>query len=351
MTMAIYNRLLTRSVKKSILISFVLLCLIALFVLTRLEREYSFSGNTMGTTYHIKVVTRYFFNTSHLKKKVDKRLDDINKSMSTYIRTSEITGFNQSTDIDKEYRVSSDFLFVMTMAEEIYRLTRGAWDGTVKPLVDLWGFSNAGRQETIPDREKIQTLLQAIGFHWIYVSKDGYLRKKIPQITVDLASIAKGYAVDEISKLIRQNGMDDFIVEIGGEVYGSGVRKDKQPWRVGINAPRSDAPSDLVYEAVSLHDKAMATSGDYRNFFEKNGIRYSHILDPKTGYPVKNGVVSVSVISDNCTFADGLATGLMVMGPDAGIELTNRLPKTECLIIVQNADGSLSDHYSTGFPH
>lgn len=305
----------------------------------------------MGTTYHIKVVTRYFFSPPRLKTKIDKRLENINKSMSTYIKTSEISLFNETVDIEKKYQVSPDFFSVMAAAGELYKLTQGAWDGTIKPLVDLWGFGNDDRKETIPDHEKIQTLLQHVGFHWIEVSKDGFLRKKNRHITVDLASIAKGYAVDEISEVIRQNGIDDFIVEIGGEVYGSGLRKDGKPWRVGINMPRSDAPPDLVYEAVSLHNNALATSGDYRNFFENDGVRYSHILDPKTGYPIKNGVISVSVISDTCTFADGLATALMVMGPEAGIALTDRLKATECLIIVQNGDGSLSNHYSTEFPH
>jgi FAD:protein FMN transferase len=337
-------------VKKSIIISLVLLCLIALSVVTRLEREYGFSGNTMGTTYHIQVVARYFYSPSQLKQKVDKRLDDINQSMSTYSRASEITRFNNSAAIEKKIRVSPDFFFVMTVAQGLYRLTQGAWDGTVKPLVDLWGFGNDGRKEKIPEDQEIQKLFQTVGFHRIEVLKDGHLRKKIPQITVDLGSIVPGYAVDEISELIRKNGIEDFIVEIGGEVYASGLRKDKKPWRVGISTPRADAPFDLIYKAVDLQNKAMSTSGNYRNFFEKNGIRYSHILDPKTGYPIRNGVVSVSVISDTCAFADGLATGLMVMGPEAGIALTNRLKATECLIIVQNVDGSLSDYYSKGFP-
>ncbi len=337
--------------KKSILISFVLLCLIALSVAACLEREYGFSGNTMGTTYHIQVVARYFYSPSQLKQKVDKRLDDINQRLSTYIRTSEITRFNNSADAEKKIRVSPDFFFVMTVAEELYRLTQGAWDGTVKPLVDLWGFGSNGRKENIPDQEEIQKLFQTVGFHRVEILKDGYLRKKIPQVTVDLGSIVPGYAVDEISKLIRKNGIENFIVEIGGEVYASGLRKDKKPWRIGISTPRADAPSELIYKAVDLKDKAMSTSGNYRNFFEYNGIRYSHIIDPKTGYPVKAGVVSVSVIADTCAFADGLATGLMVMGPQTGIRLTHRLKATECLIVVQNADGSLSDYYSKGFPY
>lgn len=305
----------------------------------------------MGTTYHIKVVAHSPLDADRLKNEIDKRLDDLNQELSTYIPTSEISLFNRSVDTKKKRSVSPDFLYVMAMAQQIHQLSQGAWDGTVKPLVDLWGFGSIDRRQTLPDAGTIEELMKTIGFHRIEISKDGYLRKTIPQVTVDLASIAKGYAVDQISDLIRSHGLEDFIVEIGGEVYASGLRKDGKMWRVGVNTPRRDASFDAVYQAVELQNKAMATSGDYRNFFEFNGVRYSHVIDPRTGYPVKNGVVSVSVISDNCTFADGLATALMVMGPETGIELTDRITDTECLIIVRNPDGSFTDHYSKGFPH
>jgi FAD:protein FMN transferase len=335
--------------KRTIPIVLVILLLVVFFAATRHEREYSFSGKTMGTTYHVEIVAGFFYRPSDLKKKIDNRLDDINKSMSTYISTSEISRFNQSSDTRSSFPASPDFLHVMMVGQGLHQLTGGAWDGSIKPLVDLWGFGSAPHEDRVPDTRKIEEALQDVGFDRIEVSKDG-IRKKIPHMTVDLASIAKGYGVDAISEEIRKNGIDDFIVEIGGEVYASGVRKDKQFWRVGINTPSPEASFDMVYKVISLSGEAMATSGDYRNFFEKGGVRYSHIIDPKTGLPVKNGVVSVSVIADTCTFADGLATGLMVMGHKAGIALTDRLKNADCLIIVRNADGSLSEHYSKGFP-
>ena len=304
----------------------------------------------MGTTYHIKVVTPFIKNPSDLKHQIENRLKDINQSMSTYIETSEISRFNKSTDTTKQHVISDDFLNVMKMGQKLYLLTGGAWDGTIKPLVDLWGFGAIEKSRRIPDLQKIYKMLKTLGFNQIYITKEGFLQKKIPLITVDLASIAKGYAVDQVSDVIKNHHFKDFIVEIGGEVYASGFRKDKKPWRVGINTPRPGAAYDLVYQAITLTDKAMATSGDYRNFFEVNGIRYSHILDPRTGKPVANGVVSVSVISDTCVFADGLATALVVMGAEKAVALVNRTDNTECLVIVQNPDGSFTNHYSNHFP-
>ena len=148
--------------------------------------------------------------------------------------------------------------------------------------------------------------------------------------------------------LIRTNGIENFLVEIGGEVFASGLRKDGKQWRIGINRPQKDAPYDQVFKVLTLQDKAFATSGDYRNYFEIDGKRFSHILDPNNGYPVTNGVVSVSIMSDTCTFADGLATAVMVLGPEKGLKLVNSLDNTECLIVVQK-NGALNDYYSKGF--
>jgi thiamine biosynthesis lipoprotein len=173
--------------------------------------------------------------------------------------------------------------------------------------------------------------------------------KTLATVTLDLNSIAKGFAVDRISGLLAAGGHKNYLVEIGGEIYAAGVRADGKNWRVGINRPQPDAAIDEVYKAVSLANRAFATSGDYRNFFEIDGVRYSHVIDPRTGYPVSNGVVSVSIIADNCTLADGLATAVMVMGPEKGIQLVNQLNNVECLIIVETPASRLLDFYSPGF--
>lgn len=335
-------------VKKTRIILITILC-VFFVAACNFKKEHLFQGRTMGTSYRIKVVSHILDSPSHLKKKIDHRLNEINQSMSTFIKTSEISKFNQSTDINQEHYVSDDLLYVMTIAKDIHQLTGGAWDGTLKPLVDEWGFGSKDQNNGIPDGDTIQKILASMGFDFIEITSEGYLRKKKSSITVDLASIAKGYAVDEVSEIIRRNGFSDYIVEIGGEIFASGVRLDGNPWRVGINTPAENAPFDLVYKTVELRNMAMATSGDYRNFFEKNGIRYSHILDPRTGYPVRNGVVSVSILSESCVFADGLATAIVVLGPKAGIELVDQLNNTECFIITENEMGNFTDYISKGF--
>lgn len=321
---------------------------VLLFAGCGIQNEVEFSGKTMGTVYHIKIVTGFFDNTEGLKQKIEMKLEEINNSMSTYRENSEISRFNALGRIGEKFYVSDDFLHVMTVAQNIYQLTGGAWDGTIKPLVNLWGFGNSKNKKRIPSRSEIQAILPDIGFNHIEISPDRYLLKRKASISLDLASIAKGYAVDQIAMLIRTNGIENFLVEIGGEVFASGLRKDGKQWRIGINRPQKDAPYDQVFKVLTLQDKAFATSGDYRNYFEIDGKRFSHILDPNNGYPVTNGVVSVSIMSDTCTFADGLATAVMVLGPEKGLKLVNSLDNTECLIVVQK-NGALTDYYSKGF--
>jgi thiamine biosynthesis lipoprotein len=313
------------------------------------RRETVFTGRTMGTTYSVKLVTGYLQPVSGLQSQIDKRLDEINQSMSTYREDSEISRFNRLATAGEKFRVSPDFMRVMQMAKKVFTITDGAWDGTIKPLVDLWGFGSEGKKAVFPPAAAVRQRLQAVGFDAIQIVDDRYLVKRKASVNLSLASIAKGYGVDQIAALLRDSGFKNFLVEIGGEVYAAGHRKDGLPWRIGINTPRKEASLDQVYKVVNLTDGAMATSGDYRNFFEIDQNRYSHVIDPRSGYPVTNGVVSASVLSADCTFADGLATALIVMGADKGIELVNRLEGVDCLIVEMQADGTLIDHYSKAF--
>ncbi|MCP4623475.1 MAG: FAD:protein FMN transferase [bacterium] len=313
------------------------------------KREHLIQGRTMGTTYHVKIVAGDQQGIGSLKNMIDARLAEINNSMSTYKKDSEISRFNELKQTGQAFEISDDFYRVMRTARIIFELSEGAWDGTVNPLVDLWGFGRAGRQTYLPQKQQIAELLPEIGFDKILISANGVLMKKSKTITLDLSSIAKGYGVDEVAQIINKAGFDDYLVEIGGEIYASGQRQDGKLWRLGINRPRQDAAFNEVYKIVDLDNQAFATSGDYRNFFEVEGIRYSHVIDPRTGYPVSNGVVSVSIIAENCTPADGLATAVMVMGPGKGLDLINRLEGVEGLIIVEKPDGSFSDYYSQNF--
>ena len=310
--------------------------------------ELAITGATMGTTYHIKVVTGPEKDGKDLQPRIDQRLKQLNKSMSTYQTDSEISRFNRLQSVYTDFAVSPDFLAVMLAADAVYCLTDGAWDGTVKPLVDLWGFGPAGAIDKAPSAQAISDALKNVGFQQIEVSAKGFLKKRMAAVTIDLASIAKGYGVDQVSQLIEGMGFRNYLVEIGGEVYTAGRRPDGKKWRVGINQPLKTASANAIYKALELENQAMATSGDYRNFEIINGRAYSHIIDPRSGYPVQHGVVSTSVVAPNCTLADGLATALMVMGPEKGIALLNRLDEVEGLVIVQKADGSLENFWSRG---
>jgi len=333
-----------KNIKIIIFIGFVLL--VAAF---GHAKETLISGQTMGTTYHIKVVTDNLHKISGLKEKIDKRLEEINKSMSTYRKDSEISRFNALKIPRQRFKVSRDFAQVIVESKRLYRLTGGAWDGSIYPLVNLWGFGMPGKKNLIPPKDEIARFLREVGFDNIDLVDGRYLLKKKASISIDLASIAKGYAVDKVAELIKKEDIKNFLVEIGGEVYASGVKKDGRYWQIGINRPRQEAAYDEIYKIVTLKDKAFATSGDYRNFFKVKGKRYSHILDPKTGYPVANSVVSVSIIAGTCAFADGLATAVMVMGKKEGLELVNGLEGAECLIVVQDKNGFFKDFASSGF--
>ena len=312
------------------------------------RREALITGRTMGTTYSVKMVTGYFRDFSELQKKIEVRLEQINDSMSTYIADSEISRFNRLEKAGEPFRVSDDFLRVMQIAEEVYRLSDGSWDATVKPLVDLWGFGAAEAPLAEPPPAAVESILEQVGFDQIEIRSAGYLVKHNPHVTLDLASIAKGYGVDALADLIRAEDIHDFLVEIGGEVFAAGTKKGGSLWRVGVNTPRKEAPVHQVYKVVELQNRALATSGGYRNFLEIDGIRYQHVIDPRTGYPVSNGVVSVSVEAADCTLGDGLATALMVMGVANGLDLLNDLKGVEGLIVAVQEDGSFVDHYSAG---
>ncbi len=313
-----------------------------------LKTETVISGRTMGTVYHVKLVTSDDVETAPLKSALEDLLADLNRSMSTYDPQSEISRFNQAK-LDHAVAISDDFAAVMQISQKIYTLTSGAWDGTVKPLINLWGFGPKGQLTKVPTPEAVLAARSKIGFHHIKVRDNRFLIKQKPEVTLSLASIAKGYGVDRLAAYLSQKSYTNFLVEIGGEVYAQGFNAAGDPWRVGINRPDPGGRLDAVYWVVKLSKNALATSGDYRQFYEISGKRYSHIIDPKTGYPVQTGVVSASVVAGNCALADGLATALMVMGPEKGLALINSLDGVDALIVVRDADGDLIDYFSNGF--
>jgi len=307
------------------------------------------SGKTMGTTYHLTVAGGAEIDQKSLKAAVDRELARINKSMSTYDPESEISRFNRFSKTGEPFPVSNDFYTVMETAAWLHRESRGAWDGTVGPLVDRWGFGRKKRTAELPTHREVDLLLQTVGFENIQFVPPLALAKVSGGVALDLASIAKGYGVDRVAALLEERGHTDFLVEIGGEVYASGSRPDGTPWRVGINYPERGGAVNKIYRVMRLQDRAMATSGDYRNYFVMDGKAYSHIVDPRTGYPVSNRVASASVVASSCTLADGMATAMMVMGPDESIALADRTSGLECILLVRETDGRFTEHLSKGF--
>lgn len=310
------------------------------------NQKITLTGKTMGTIYNITIIADSEQNVENIQEKIDRKLDDVNQSMSVYRPDSEISRFNAFKETDSKFRVSDEFMEVLRVSQTVYHLTGGAWDGTVSPLVKLWGFMSEKLPTDKPDKKEIEKKLPHIGFDKIIISGNNYIIKKDPEITLDLGSIAKGHGVDQVSQLLLNEGFENFLVEIGGDLYAAGTNLENNPWRVGINTPDKKASFDEVYKVITLTDLAMATSGDYRSLIEIGGRHYSHIIDPKTGYPVQNQVASVTVIAQTCTFADGLATAFMVMDPEESLDLINRLANVEGLIITRNPDGTYTDHYS-----
>lgn len=302
----------------------------------------------MGTTYHVTVADGAGASADAVKQAVDARLAEINKTFSTYDPESEISRFNRWTDVTTAFPVSADFSGIMTLAADVVRRSGGAWDPTVAPLVNLWGFGPKGRRSEPPSAEAITEAKARVGFDRIALVTGG-LRKLQADVTLDLASVAKGFGVDAVAHVLKGRGHNHFMVEIGGEVVTMGRNPEGKPWRVGINVPDPGASPTAVYRVVNLMDKGFATSGDYRNFFTSSGRRYTHILDPRTGSPVETRVVSASVVADTCALADALATALMVLGPDAGLAMIRDIPSVECFLLVAGDGGQLREYASGGF--
>ena len=301
--------------------------------------QYRFSGRTMGTTYSVAIISKTSVDVDQIQNGVDSVLAEVNRQMSTYIPESEISQFNcwESTD---PFAVFGDFAFVVSRALDIHKLTDGAFDITVMPIVNLWGFFGARQDDwTPPPTKRLTAVLKNIGSDKLKVNGN-FLRKTHPKLQVDVNAIAKGFGVDKVFDYLSNRGFDRCLVEIGGEVRCSGKNQDGNVWQIGIDKPSyGSLPGRDLQSVISLENQAMATSGDYRNFVEWNGEIFSHAIDPQTGYPVEMNVASATVIAQTCLEADALATALMVMGEKAGIELIQSLDDVSCMLIIRAGDG------------
>jgi len=304
------------------------------------------SGATMGTFYSVKVVGM----PAELKKKallaqIEEKLNAINAQMSTYDRESELSRFNTSRSTDW-VETSTELATVVREARHVSELTGGAFDVTVAPLVDLWGFGPDDRQDRVPSPGEIAAMAARIGYTHVKArGSPPAIRKDLPDLHIDLSAIAKGYAVDQITELLESRGIANYLVEIGGELRGRGHNDTGNRWRIGIEQPAFGSRD--VHTVITINDVGVATSGDYRNYFEQDGVRYSHTINPRTGRPVTHTLASVTVIGYSTAEADALATGLMVLGPEEGFQLAEREGIAACFI-VRTADG-FSDRQTLAF--
>ena len=315
------------------------------------EKTYSrLTGPTMGTFYNIT-----FFNEKklELRAQVDSLLIEINQGASTYIPSSVISQFNQtSTNFSLEASAAvQHFKNNFISAKRIFNETKGAFDPTVMPLVQYWGFGTEKRPVTKVDSTKVGDLKKLIGFEKITYSTEAKnnLSKSNSEVQLDFSAIAKGYAVDEICRLLDQNNIQHYFVEIGGEVRVKGKSKRGDFWRVGINVPKSDAAYSDFKEVVALNNQAVASSGNYRNFYEVNGQKYGHTINPQTGFPEQTSLLSVSILADDCITADAYATACMVMGLEKSYAFIDSMDSVEALLIYGNEEGGLSVKMTAGF--
>ncbi len=296
------------------------------------------SGPTMGTAFRVKIVasdsSQDRLDYDQIEAGINNLLRSVNQQMSTYIKNSEISRFNRYRGSDG-FPISSDLAHVLKQAIEISELSNGAFDVTVGPLVNLWGFGPEGRRNVVPTDAEITSRMSQIGYEKLAVrlSPPG-VKKKMPEIFCDLSAIAKGFGVDKVAEYLESQGIENYMVEIGGEVRAKGQASSGESWRIGIERP--DDPT-AFQKILELQKHSVATSGDYINYFKKEGVRYSHTIDPRTGRPITHNLASVTVIHASCMIADGVATALHVLGPVEGFELAQR-QKLAVFMIVRHQD-------------
>lgn len=308
--------------------------------------ELHMSGRTMGTTYNVKY--RPTPNTPTVKDlqiEVDALLAEINHTMSTYDPESELSRFNRLRTTDW-VPASASLRAVLKAALEIGAQSEGAFDITVGPLVNLWGFGPEVHPDRVPPERDIAAARARSGLDKITLSDTlSAIRKRRPDVFLDLSGIAKGYGVDRVAERMTAHGIDHYMVEIGGEIRVRGLKERETPWRIAIEKPLSGERS--VHTMLALSDIALATSGNYRNFFEIAGRRYSHTIDPTTGWPIDNHLVSVTVLADTSMRADAWATAFQVLGPERGMAIAERI-NLPVLFVIER-DGQFEERICCAF--
>ncbi len=297
----------------------------------------AFNGFTQGTTYHIIYEKKGLFAISpeKMKRKVDSLLVRFDHSLSSYVPGSVISRINNN---DPGVVTDPYFVEVFNKSKEVWLDTDGAFDITVGPLVNAWGFGPEGKEDM--DSVKVDSLLRFVGMNKVHL-KGNKLVKDLPEMKLDVNAIAQGYSVDIVSEFLEDSGIMNYLVEIGGELRTSGTKKNGELWKVGVDKPfdYNFIPGENLQVILQLRDCSMATSGNYRKFFEKDGVKYSHSIDPKTGFPVMDRLLSATIVAKDCMTADAYATACMIMGLEKSIDFISRKKELDAYFIYSGDNG------------
>ena len=312
----------------------------------------TWQGRTMGSTYTVKIVGT---NLAHaqiemLKTEVDRRLIEVNRQMSHYQPDSELSRFNRSP-ANTPLKISPEFARVMRFAMKLNRLSSGAFDPTLAPVINLWGFGEKTEERAVPLETDLRAAMTNSGCQHLSMTTHDELIKDIPELTINFSAIAKGFGVDEMVRVLREHGLTNVYASIAGEVMVLGLNPRGTKWQVGISAPVAHwTEDDPMAAVVSLSNQAVSTSGDYQKFFtDAQGRRLCHLIDPRTGWPVQNRVTSVSVVATNSMTADALSTTLFVLGPEKGLRWIESWTNAAALFILQEVDNQFRQIASSRF--
>lgn len=325
-------------------IPFLLFLIIGSIVIIRQQRSLPYQhdeGFIFGTVYHIT----YQSDRNYQKEYIEDvgELNWVNDEFSMFDKNSTVSRINANrTPIN----ISDRFLSVYRLAQEVSRETNGAFDITVAPLVNAWGFGF--KHQKLPDKKQVDSLLQFVGMDKFRITPTRRYEKSDSRVMLDFSAIAKGYGADVVARFLRTKGIKNFMVEIGGEVVASGISEKRVPWKIGVTKPSDDSTStDMQLQTVlNITDIAMATSGNYRNFYYKGGRKYAHTIDPRTGYPVQHNILSATVLADECAKADAYATSFMVLGLEETKKVLARHPELMAYLIYSDAKGNNAVWYS-----
>ncbi|WP_167613623.1 FAD:protein FMN transferase [Maribellus sediminis] len=297
------------------------------------------NGSVYGTYYNIKYESP---DGSDFQKQIDEEFHRLTLIFSHYEKEATITKINRNIDVTPE----PEFINCFNRAEEISEITGGAFDITAGPLINAWGFGPDDRKRMTP--EIVDSLKAFTGYHKVNLI-DGKIVKGNPAMQLNMSAIAKGYTCDLIGELLAAKGCENYMIDIGGEVVAKGKNEKGKVWTIGIREPNEDPFNTSLNAAIMLPDHALATSGNYLNFYEENGKKYAHTIDPGSGYPVQHSLLSATVLASDCMTADAFATSFMVLGKDEGIKIAEQIPDMEIYFIYADENGDNQVYMSDGF--